>query len=132
MAMDASLRIAHPTLVKKTDARRTWCWIITEYGTLDQARIADGRPVRDALNTPGVNLITCSKWSKDGLVRAGADPGNIALVSLGYEPRWSVPPRYAHLIELNTLRSNDTVEGYDQFIRLLDAAEKGRPPGATR
>ena len=49
---------------------------------------------------------------------------------LGYEPRWSVPPRYAHLIELNTLRSNDTGEGYDQFIRLLDAAEKGRPPGA--
>jgi uncharacterized protein YjbI with pentapeptide repeats len=46
---------------------------------------------------------------------------------LGYEPRWAVPPRYAHLIELNTLRSNDTVEGYDQFIQLLDAAEKGRP-----
>jgi uncharacterized protein YjbI with pentapeptide repeats len=47
---------------------------------------------------------------------------------LGYEPRWSVPPRYAHLIELNTLRSNDTVDGYDQFIQLLDVAEKGRPP----
>jgi hypothetical protein len=49
---------------------------------------------------------------------------------LGYEPRWAVPPRYAHLIELNTLRSNDTVEGYDQFLALLDAAEHGRPPGS--
>ena len=47
---------------------------------------------------------------------------------LRYEPRWSVPPRYAHLIELKSLRSNDTSEGYDQFIQLLNVAEKGGPP----
>ncbi|MEX2219916.1 MAG: glycosyltransferase family 4 protein [Phycisphaerales bacterium] len=87
--LDASLRIAHPTLVTPTGARggRSWCWIITEFGTLDQSRIADGRPVREALNTPGVRLITCSNWSRDGLTRAGADPANIALVPLGYDPR---------------------------------------------
>lgn len=91
LAMDASLRIAHPTLVQKTEAQRSWCWIITEYGTLEQSRIADGRPVREALNTPGVRLITCSRWSRDGLVRVGADPANVAMVSLGYEPRWHKP-----------------------------------------
>lgn len=90
-SLDASLRIAHPTLVQKTSAKRTWCWIITEYSTLEAVRIADGRPTRDALRTPGVNIITCSQWSKQGLVNAGADPDNIALVHLGFDPRWYKP-----------------------------------------
>src|ERR1041385_1900593 len=80
-ALDASLRIAHPTHAQKPPPRRSWCWIITEFGTLEPSRIADKRPVREALNTPGVRLLTCSQWSKDGLVRAGADPANISLVS---------------------------------------------------
>jgi glycosyltransferase involved in cell wall biosynthesis len=89
--MDAALRIAHPTLLKKTDARRSWCWIVAEYGILEQSRIADGRPVRDALNTPGVGIVTCSNWSKTGLVRSGADPANVAVVPLGIDPRLHRP-----------------------------------------
>src|ERR1043165_6607482 len=63
-ALDASLPIAHPTLGTKTDARHSWCWIITEFGTLEPGRIADKRPVRDALTTPGGGILTGSQWSK--------------------------------------------------------------------
>lgn len=102
--LDASLRIAHPTDVVKTRARHSWCWVIGEFGTLEQCRIADNRPVLKALRTPGVRLMTCSKWSWDCLVRSGADPKNITLVPLGYDERLFVPPtdeqRQAHRREL--------------------------------
>ena len=83
---DASLRIAHPTLVQPSSAERSWCWVITEFGILENSRIADQRPAADALRTPGVRFITSSRWSCDGLLRSGADPASIQIVPCGYDP----------------------------------------------
>ncbi|MBL9031738.1 MAG: glycosyltransferase [Phycisphaerae bacterium] len=86
LPIDASLRIAHPTLVATTEARDAWCWVVTEFGILEQSRIADGRPARDALNTPGVRFITISNWSLQGLIRSGVDPARVVIVPCGFDP----------------------------------------------
>ena len=86
LVADASLRIAHPTLVQPTGARNSWCWVITEFGILENSRIADQRPAGEALGTPGVRFITSSRWSHDGLVRSGADPASIRIIPCGYDP----------------------------------------------
>jgi glycosyltransferase involved in cell wall biosynthesis len=84
--LDVSFRMAHPTLVSRTDAASSWCWIVTEFGILEQTRIGDGRPVAEALRTPGVRIMTCSNWSKQGLLRSGADPDNVVVVPCGFDP----------------------------------------------
>jgi glycosyltransferase involved in cell wall biosynthesis len=83
--------LAHPTLVRRTSARQPWTWIVTEFGILENSRIADGRTAREALTTPGVRFMTPSRWSFDGLVRSGADPSNITIVPHGYDPRVLFP-----------------------------------------
>lgn len=84
--LDVSIRMAHPTVVTPTRAKQPWCWIVTEFGILEQSRIGDGRPASEALRTPGIRLMTPSNWAKEGLVRTGADPGNISIVPHGYDP----------------------------------------------
>ncbi|MFN0131079.1 MAG: glycosyltransferase [Phycisphaerales bacterium] len=91
LPIDASIRLAHPTLVQKTSARDSWCWVVTEFGILEDSRIADKRPARDALRTPSVRLMTPSNWSKEGLIRSGADPANITIVPHGYDPALLYP-----------------------------------------
>ncbi len=98
--IDVSFRMAHPTLVRPSGARASWCWIVTEFGVLEQSRVADGRPVGQALRTPGVRLMTCSNWSKEGLVRSGADPNSITLVPCGYDPALLHPAEPARREEL--------------------------------
>jgi glycosyltransferase involved in cell wall biosynthesis len=100
--IDVSFRMAHPTLVRKTSARQSWCWIVTEFGILEQKRLQDSRPVAQALRTPGVRLMTPSNWAKEGLVRSGADPDNITVVPHGYDPAIMTPASRERRDELRT------------------------------
>jgi len=84
--LDVSFRMAHPTLIERTSAEHSWCWIVTEFGILEQSRLGDKRPVGEALRTPGVRIMTCSNWSKEGLVRTGAAPENVTVVPCGFDP----------------------------------------------
>lgn len=85
-SIDASIRIAHPTVAQATGAKQSWCWIVTEFGILEQSRSGDGRPVAEVLRTPGVRFMTCSNYAKAGLVRSGADPENVTIVPIGFDP----------------------------------------------
>ncbi len=84
---DALLRIAHPTDVTPSPAaNRTFVWIATDYGILEASRTTNGLTPRQALNQPGIDYITCSKWSYDGLLRSGGNPAKISIVPCGIEP----------------------------------------------
>src|ERR1051325_4978580 len=88
---DALLRIAHPTDVTPSSAKHTVVWIATDFGILEASRTMNGLTPRQALNQPGIDFITCSKWSFDGLIRSGADPARIQIVPCGIEPRMFYP-----------------------------------------
>lgn len=84
--IDASIRIAHPTVAMPTGAKQSWCWVVTEFGILEQSRSGDGRPVADVLRTPGIRYMTPSTYAKAGLVRSGADASNVSIVPHGFDP----------------------------------------------
>jgi len=85
---DALFRITHPYhATSSPDVQRTWVWGASEMGCIEQHKIGDKRPVREALATPGIWWVTCSRWSARGMVKSGADPGRIAVVYCGFDPR---------------------------------------------
>ncbi len=89
---DAVLRIAHPTDVAVApNARKTFVWIATDFGILEASRTTPGITPRQALNTPGIDYITCSKWSFDGLIRSGGNPSKISIVPCGIDPKLFCP-----------------------------------------
>ncbi len=84
---DAVFRITHPYLATPDPrAGRTWVWAAAEMGLIEPVKVADRRPVREAMATPGVWWITCSRWSARGLVASGADPSRVAVVHCGFNP----------------------------------------------
>jgi len=92
---DIVLRITHPYLATPDPrAGRTWVWGAAEMGLIEPVKIASNRPVREAMVTPGVWWITCSRWSARGLIASGAAPDRVAVVHCGFNPRvfFPVPP----------------------------------------
>lgn len=99
---DALLRIAHPTDVSLSTAKRTFVWIATDFGILEASRTTNGLTPRQALNQPGIDFITCSKWSYDGLLRSGADPARLSIVPCGFDPKLFYPRPDAERAALRT------------------------------
>ncbi len=113
---DALFRITHPYLATPSPhAARTWVWGASEMGCIEQHKIADKRPVRDALQTPGVSWITCSQWSARGMARSGADPDRIAVVLCGFDPAVFSPVSRDRRAELRRILG---WEGHSVFLNV--------------
>jgi glycosyltransferase involved in cell wall biosynthesis len=83
---DVTLRIGFPFRFNLSNSKRTYIFITSEAGYVPSNSIHLGRTLEEAHRNCDVVLITCSNWSKNGLLRSGADRDRIAIVPLGIDP----------------------------------------------
>jgi len=84
---DITLRLYCPWNFVNSTSNQTWVFAATEWGTVTNNVLA-GIGVSSLTETPvnsGAKIITCSQWSKDGLIRSGVQPNRIAVVPLGVD-----------------------------------------------
>ena len=110
LAADALLRIYSPFNFHSSNARRTYAFATTEWYRHDP----------DLLNAiargdGATTIITPSQWSKQGLIRAGVKPEQIAIVPLGVEPTIYKPVSEA---ERAALRKKFAWEGEFVFLNI--------------
>src|SRR5262249_23514955 len=76
---DVVVRFEVPFRLKPSPAAaQTWNWAATEYGVV-QSELLELMGVQSLCDDPDgdVSWLTCSAWSRDGLVRSGVDPKRI-------------------------------------------------------
>jgi glycosyltransferase involved in cell wall biosynthesis len=96
MKADALIRIVHPTdTAPSPHAERTYIWAVTEFKIMEDSRMVGGLTARQSLTRPGLLMLTCSNWSKTGLVVSGADPSRVWVVPCGIDPDIYKPPTEA-------------------------------------
>jgi glycosyltransferase involved in cell wall biosynthesis len=118
LKVDATVRFFVPyNLQPDADARRTFVWGTVEYGVL-QSQILEQMgltSLADPQARTGVIFLTCSRWSRDGFVRSGADPERLRVVPLGVDPALFRPLPEEERRALRTLRQ---AEGTFVFLNL--------------
>src|SRR5688572_13634161 len=89
---DATLRISVPVRFRPARHGRTYVLGTADFGWLPRVMIGGGRTLKEAHAGTDVVIVTPSEWSKHGLLRAGADPGRVAVVPHGFAPDVFRPP----------------------------------------
>jgi len=80
---DAVLRISFPADFSPSKNGKTFVFAVTENGQLTTHLTS---PEQLKLMREGINIITPSRWSRDGLIRSGAAPEHIHIVPHGVDP----------------------------------------------
>jgi glycosyltransferase involved in cell wall biosynthesis len=85
---DALLRVGQPFNLEPSNARRTAAILTTEWGIMQQKmlRLMRVPSIRAAHAGTDVVIITPSRWSREGLLRSGADPERVVVVPHGVDP----------------------------------------------
>jgi glycosyltransferase involved in cell wall biosynthesis len=65
---------------------RTTVFATCEFGHVSNQAVAGNMPLHEILAGSSTTIITPSRWSRDGLVNSGADPGKIAIIPHGVDP----------------------------------------------
>jgi glycosyltransferase involved in cell wall biosynthesis len=91
---DAELRISFPyDIISPQRADRTCVFGTAEYGAVSADCIVGAVPLAQAHREAAeVVLVTPSNWSRDGLIRSGANPHRLEVVPHGVEPGIFRPP----------------------------------------
>ena len=83
---DATLRIDFPHRLNPSSAKRTYVFLTTEFGYLPNTNLQLNCSLAEAHLNSDTVLITPSNWSKNGLIRSGADSKRVAVVPCGIDP----------------------------------------------
>ena len=83
---DATLRMGCPFDFSPSGSPRTTVFATCEFGHVSEQAVAGNIPLRNALSDSTVQIITPSRWSRDGLVNSGADNNKITIVPHGVDP----------------------------------------------
>jgi glycosyltransferase involved in cell wall biosynthesis len=94
---DVELRISYPfDIAAVPRARRTYVFATAEFGVIAADSIEGGVALADAHRAASdVVLITPSNWSREGLLRSGADASRLEVVPHGVDPSVYAPPSAA-------------------------------------
>jgi glycosyltransferase involved in cell wall biosynthesis len=123
---DAVLRITFPYDCSPSPvAPRTFVFGTSEFGCIPDNYLAGGQTLRRAMADPSVQIITPSHWSKAGFIQGGADPGRVAVVPHGIEPRVFHP---LPANERESLRRDFGLEGFTFLCIGSMTANKGLGP----
>jgi glycosyltransferase involved in cell wall biosynthesis len=91
---DVTLRLYCPWNFAASKSTQTWVFAATEWGVVTN-NVLEGIGVSSLTKTP-VNseskIITCSEWSKAGLIRSGVNHNRIAVVPHGVDTNIYYPP----------------------------------------
>jgi len=120
LAADVTLRMVTPYRFEPSGSRRTFVFGTVETGYAHTAVLPEGRVPPGALERADIHLITPSRWSREGFIRSGADPGRVHIIPHGVDPEIFRPPTDAErqrLRELNGLA--------DEFVFLSVGAMTG-------
>ena len=90
-APDAVVRMAFPISFRGEPAARTFVFAPGDTGWCPRILIEGNEELREAHARSEVVLLTPSKWSAWGLLRAGADPRRVAVVPHGVAPEIFCP-----------------------------------------
>ena len=83
---DATLRMDYPHRLNASNSKRTYVFMTSEFGYLPNEYLQLNCSLGEAHRNSDVVLITPSNWSKEGLIRSGADSKRVALVPCGIDP----------------------------------------------
>lgn len=96
---DAELRIEFPyDLLRPARAARTSVYGTAEFLSVPAGYIAERMGVAEAQKRNGFSILTPSNWSKQGFVRSGVAPADVAVLPHGFDPtvfRPATPARRA-------------------------------------
>ncbi|MDF0557085.1 glycosyltransferase family 4 protein [Kamptonema sp. UHCC 0994] len=84
---DVTLRMYCPWNFTNSNSSQTWVFAATEWGTVTN-NVLDGIGVSSLTETPvnsEAKIITCSQWSKAGLIHSGVQSNRITVVPLGVD-----------------------------------------------
>lgn len=115
---DATLRMFMPYILKPaTNSRRTYTFATTEWGIVQQLMVKMMRvsSFQEAHANSDTVIITPSHWSKQGLVRGGADPDRVVVVPHGVDTRTYRPLSDS---ERASLRRQFGLEGTFVFLNI--------------
>lgn len=81
----AVLRMGIPLDLRPLPGSRVYAFTATEFGILRKPllRLMGVPSLAEPMRSSNVDLLTCSHWSAQGLVRSGADPARVKVVALG-------------------------------------------------
>ena len=83
---DVAYRIAAPfDLEPSPRARRTCIFLTSEHRYVPTSLMARDEPFANAVARTNTHIVTPSRWSRDGLVLAGADPGRVTIIPHGVD-----------------------------------------------
>ena len=88
---DATLRMDYPHRLNPSSSKRTYVFLTTERGYLPNENLQLNCSLSEAHINSDTVLITPSNWSRDGLIRSGADSDRVAVVPCGIDPRLHKP-----------------------------------------
>ena len=84
-AGDVTLRIAFPYDLRPSSSKRTFVYGTAEYD-VPPGYLKDNVPLPQAMAASDATIITPSEWSRQGFLRAGADPHRVIVVPHGFDP----------------------------------------------
>jgi glycosyltransferase involved in cell wall biosynthesis len=83
---DVAYRIAAPfDLEPAVRARRTCIFLTSEHRYVPTSLMARGEPFAKAVARTDTHIVTPSRWSRDGLLLAGADPDRVTVIPHGVD-----------------------------------------------
>lgn len=88
---DVAVRLSFPYDFSPSGAARTIVMGTSEYGIVPNTFVAGGGPISKAAKESGFTVATPSKWSREGFIRSGVKPGQMAYVPLGADTRVFLP-----------------------------------------
>lgn len=94
---DVTLRAGCPFDFSPSSSNRTVTFATCEFGRLSSEVLADASSLTRPMDT---RIVTPSNWSREGLIRSGIDPANIAIVPHGIDPDIFHPPSASERVAL--------------------------------
>jgi glycosyltransferase involved in cell wall biosynthesis len=80
---DVAVRLSFPYDFSPSGAARTIVMGTSEYGIVPNNFVVGGGPISKVAKESGFLVATPSKWSREGFIRSGVKPGQMAYVPLG-------------------------------------------------
>lgn len=83
--LDCVLRLSVPVRFSRSAARRLLVFGTADFGWLPNVMIENGQSLAEAHKASDAIIVSPSRWSQWGLVRAGADPARVRVVPCGID-----------------------------------------------
>lgn len=113
--IDVIYRIHCPFNLKQVKNKKVFVFITSEYGNIIQSAMIGCKSLKRAHSGTDVVVITPSNWSKNGLLRSGADQQRVKIIPLGVDTCLFKP---LHAVNRAMLRKKLGWEGKYVFLNI--------------